>query len=213
MPRSPSSAPSVVGNLKNTTLLEQRRQELVRCATEVFVERRFDKASVNEIAERCGWAIGSLYRYVSSKEDILVLVCDEIFRNLSIDELRSASGDDPVAGLRTVLGGYCDNVDKNRAQVLLMYREYTQLPPEAQEHFKRRESEIYEALAAIVTEGVERGIFTCEDPHLFAVDCVMRVHALALKRWALRRTSYKKTKELLLQWSLRSLGVHDAAPR
>lgn len=197
----------MAGNLKDTVLLEQRREELVRTATAVFVERRFDQASVNEIAERCGWSIGSLYRYVSSKEDILVLVCDEIFRNLSIDELRDASRDDPVAGFETAFGRYSDNVHKNRRQVLLMYREYTQLPADAQEHFKRREAEIYNVLAGIISDGVARGVFTCEDPHLFAIDCVMRVHAFALKEWALGRRSYRRTKQHHLDWSLRALNA------
>jgi AcrR family transcriptional regulator len=207
MPRRPRAAPSVVGNLKDAALLERRREELVRCATAVFVERRFDKASVNDIAERCGWSIGSLYRYVSSKEDILVLVCEEIFRTISIDELRSASLEDPLEGFRTALGRYCDNVHRNRAQVLLMYREYTQLTPEAQQHFKRRESEIYDVLASAIALGVDRGIFVCDDPRLFAIDCVMRVHTLALKDWALGRRSYKHTRQRLLEWSERALGV------
>src|SRR4051812_25237335 len=150
MPKGPTTAPSGAGTLKNSALLEQRREELVRCATEVFVERRFDKASVNEIAERCGWSIGSLYRYVASKEDILVLVCDEIFRSLQIDELRAASHSDPVAAFEAAFGGYCDAVHKNHSQVLLMYREYTQLPPDAQAHFRRREAEVYDLLSGIV---------------------------------------------------------------
>jgi len=205
MPRTARSAPSVAGTLKNAELLEQRREELVRCATAVFVERRFDKSSVNEIAERCGWSIGSLYRYVASKEDILVLVCDEIFRSLAIEQLRDAAGGDPVAAFEAAFGGYCDSVHKNRRQVLLMYREYTQLPPAAQEHFRERESEVYELLAGIVRQGVASGAFACEDPHLFAVDCVMRAHALALKEWALGRASYKRVRRLLLAWALRAL--------
>lgn len=197
--------PPVAGTLKNVELLEQRREELVRCATTVFVERRFDKASVNEIAERCGWSIGSLYRYVASKEDILVLVCEEIFRSLEIEQLRDAASDDPVAAFEAAFGGYCDSVHKNRRQILLMYREYTQLPPAAQEHFREREQEVYDLLAVIVRRGVAAGAFTCEDPHLFAIDCVMRVHALALKEWALGRTSYKRLRALLLSWALRAL--------
>lgn len=207
MARARHSVPAVAGTLKNAELLELRREELVRCATNVFVERRFDKASVNEIAERCGWSIGSLYRYVSSKEDILVLVCDEIFRSLSIDELRDAADEDPVAAFEAAFGGYCDSVHKNRRQVLLMYREYTQLPPQAQKHFRQRESDVYELLAGIVRRGVATGAFACEEPHVFAVDCVMRAHTLALKEWALGRTSYKRMRRLLVSWSLRALAA------
>jgi AcrR family transcriptional regulator len=207
MPRGTTVVPPIVGNLKNAALLEQRRQELVRNAAAVFVEQRFDKTSVGDIAERCGWSIGSLYRYVSSKEDILVLVCDEIFRNLSIETLGEGAEDDPAARFASAFGGYLDNVYRNRREVLLMYREYTQLPREAQDYFRALESQLYDRLARIVSDGVKAGAFTCDAPRLFAIDCVMRAHTLALKEWALGRTSYKQLRKHLLAWSLGALSA------
>jgi AcrR family transcriptional regulator len=204
-----SSVPEVAGNVKNKALLEQRRKELVECATAVFIERRFDKASVNDIAERCGWSIGSLYRYVSSKEDILVLVCDEIFRNLSLQNVGQAADGDPVTAFSTAFGAYCDNVRRNRKQVLLMYREYTQLSAEAQQHFRKLESAIYDSFASIVEDGVAQGVFACPDTRLFAVDCVMRAHLLALKTWAIKRTSYRRARAYLIEWALKALQCPD----
>jgi TetR/AcrR family transcriptional regulator, cholesterol catabolism regulator len=194
--------PAVGSNLKDPALLEKRREELVRAATEVFVERRFDKASVNEIAERCGWSIGSLYRYVSSKEDILVLVCEEIFRRLGIEDVE---GETPRERFEAAYRAYCDTVHQSRRQVLLMYREYTQLPDEAQRYFRGREREVYDVLAAIVAEGVRDGSMTCEAPDLFAVDCVMRAHAIALKEWAIPRRRWAQTRDLLVEWAVRAL--------
>jgi TetR/AcrR family transcriptional regulator, cholesterol catabolism regulator len=194
---------AVGSNLKDAALLERRREVLVRAATEVFSERRFDKASVNEIAERCGWSVGSLYRYVSSKEDILVLVCEEIFRRLGIEE---PAGADPRERFETAYTTYLDRIHRSRRQVLLMYREYTQLPHEAQRHFRRREREIYAVLAGIVREGVRDGSMRCEDPDLFAVDCVMRAHAIALKEWAMPRRRWPETRDLMVGWAARTLA-------
>jgi AcrR family transcriptional regulator len=194
--------PAVGSNLKDPALLEKRREELARAATEVFVERRFDKASVNEIAERCGWSIGSLYRYVSSKEDILVLVCEDIFRRLGVEVVE---GDTPRERFEAAYGAYCDAVHHSRRQVLLMYREYTQLPEEAQRYFRGREREVYDVLAGIVADGVRDGSMTCEDPDLFAVDCVMRAHAVALKEWAIPRRRWPQTRDLLVAWAVRAL--------
>jgi TetR/AcrR family transcriptional regulator, cholesterol catabolism regulator len=194
---------AVGSNLKDAALLERRREVLVRAATEVFTERRFDKASVNEIAERCGWSVGSLYRYVSSKEDILVLVCEDIFRRLGIEE---PAGADPRERFETAYTTYLDRIHRSRLQVLLMYREYTQLPHEAQRHFRRREREIYAVLAGIVREGVRDGSMRCEDPDLFAVDCVMRAHAIALKEWAMPRRRWPETRDLMVGWAARTLA-------
>ncbi len=200
-----AGVPEVGGNVKNKALLEERRAQLVECATAVFIERRFDQASVNDIAQRCGWSVGSLYRYVESKEDILYLVCDAIFRNLSVAELGQVGNRDPVTAFSEAFGVYCDNVHRNRKQVLLMYREYTQLSPEGQRHFRRLESQVYDAFAAIVQDGVSKGVFVCPEPRLFAVDCVMRAHLLGLKTWAIKRTSYRKARGYLVDWALAAI--------
>jgi AcrR family transcriptional regulator len=194
---------AVGSNLKDAALLERRREVLVRAATEVFTERRFDKASVNEIAERCGWSVGSLYRYVSSKEDILVLVCEDIFQRLGAEDPAGAT---PAERFETAYAAYCDRIHRSRRQVLLMYREYTQLPEDAQSHFRRREREVYVVLAGIVREGVQDGTMRCEDPDLFAVDCVMRAHAIALKEWAMPRRRWSDTRALIVGWAARALA-------
>jgi AcrR family transcriptional regulator len=193
----------VGSSLKDTALLERRREVLVRAATEVFAEQRFDKSSVNEIAERCGWSVGSLYRYVTSKEDILVLVCEDIFRRLAIED---SAGATPVERFNAAYGAYCDRIHRSREQVLLMYREFTQMPKDAQRYFRRREREVYAVFAGIVRGGVEDGSMRCDDPDLFAVDCVMRAHAIALKRWAMPRRRWPETQALLVGWATRSLA-------
>jgi AcrR family transcriptional regulator len=194
---------AVGSNLKDAALLERRREVLVRAATEVFTERRFDKASVNEIAERCGWSVGSLYRYVSSKEDILVLVCEDIFRRLGVEDPAGAT---PRERFETAYSTYLDRIHRSRRQVLLMYREYTQLPEDAQRHFRRLERDVYAVLAGIVREGVHDGSMRCEDPDLFAVDCVMRAHAIALKEWAMPRRRWTETRSLIVGWATRTLA-------
>src|SRR5262249_27082870 len=133
------------------------------------------------------------------------LVCDEIFRNLIVHGVGEGGETDPPGAFANAFGAYCDNVHRNRKQVLLMYREYTQLPVDAQRHFQKLESEIYDAFASIVDDGVAKGVFVCPDTRLFAVDCVMRAHLLGLKRWAIRRTSYRRTRAYLIEWALQAL--------
>ncbi|MCP4682244.1 MAG: TetR/AcrR family transcriptional regulator, partial [Desulfobacterales bacterium] len=44
----------------------------------LFVENGYHKTTTRQIARATGFSIGSLYEYVSSKEDVLYLVCDAI---------------------------------------------------------------------------------------------------------------------------------------
>jgi AcrR family transcriptional regulator len=210
-PRSPRAAPAatrtltVGGSLKNRELLSERRRELVDAATEVFIERGFDRVSVNDIAERCNWSVGGLYRYIKSKDDILVLVCDEIYGHIGPDLLDGLASEAPPDRLREALTTYWDSIAANRRQVLLMYREYQRLGKEAQRYFQDQERAVATVFRAIIEDGVKRGDFFCEDPEIFAVECVLLGHTSALKHWALGARSLSQVRDSIIEWTLRSL--------
>lgn len=197
--------PEVLSRLKDSSLLDERRQQLVAAATEVFFERGYDRASVNEIAERCGWSVGGLYRYVRKKEDILVLVCTEIFRRIGPASLTAPDSLCPRERLRDALTAYCENIQQHARQVLLLYREYGRLSPDTRRYFMQLETRVRTVFQRLVEDGIADGAFTCEDPELFAVDCIGRTHTLALKGWALGNRSPEQTIDALVSWTLRSL--------
>ncbi|PZP40094.1 MAG: TetR/AcrR family transcriptional regulator [Pseudomonas fluorescens] len=51
---------------------EQKRQEILQIAKEVFEEQGFDSASMAQISTRLGGSKGTLYNYFSSKEELFV---------------------------------------------------------------------------------------------------------------------------------------------
>lgn len=55
-----------------------RQQELINAAAVVFSERGYAGSSIQEIADRLDILKGSIYHYVSSKEDLLYAVISEI---------------------------------------------------------------------------------------------------------------------------------------
>src|SRR6187402_2375561 len=52
------------------------RAELLATATEVFAERGYDGASVEEIAERAGYSHGAVYSNFAGKADLFLAVFD-----------------------------------------------------------------------------------------------------------------------------------------
>jgi AcrR family transcriptional regulator len=201
----PAAAPFVGNSLKNRELLEERRRQLVEAATKVFAERGFGGASVNEIADLCNWSVGALYRYINSKEDILFLVSEEIFRQIGPAALDVPSAGSPSERLRHALSTFCDNIAAHRRQVLLMYREYGNLSPAARAYFQDQEAAVVRVFRHIVEDGVASGEFVCEDPELFGMQCVITAHMLALKGWALHSRSDAEIRDHLVAWALRSL--------
>jgi len=53
------------------------RQELLSAAADVFAERGFHDASIDEIAERAGYSKGAVYWHFASKDDLFLALVEE----------------------------------------------------------------------------------------------------------------------------------------
>jgi AcrR family transcriptional regulator len=62
---------------------QDRRQQILLGAAQLFVEHGYGGTSVRDIAERVGLMPGSLHHYFPSKEDLFVAVHQEGFRQLT----------------------------------------------------------------------------------------------------------------------------------
>ena len=50
---------------------EERKQQILEAASEVFSQKGFDNARMEDIAEQTGLSKGSLYLYFKSKDDLI----------------------------------------------------------------------------------------------------------------------------------------------
>src|SRR5262245_64613578 len=106
-----------------------RRTELIEVATRLFLERGFHNTSIRDIVRACTFNIASLYMYVSSKEDILYLVAQDLMNTIA-RELNATvlDPDSPECSLEIGFASYCQIVYKYRRQIRLLYREVGFLP-------------------------------------------------------------------------------------
>ena len=64
--------------IKDLDLIERRRKEIVNAAVPLFIGKGFHKTTTRQISKAAKFSIGALYEYVTSKEDVLYLVCQAI---------------------------------------------------------------------------------------------------------------------------------------
>jgi len=86
---------------------EQRRAELAMCAAEVFSKHGFQETSMLDVAEAAGVAKGSLYRYFTSKDELLSYITRDFVEafDRSIRETISTT-DDPEQRLTLFIGEF-----------------------------------------------------------------------------------------------------------
>lgn len=91
---------------------KERREQLLDVGREVFAERGFDAASIEEIASRAGVSKPVVYEHFGGKEGLYAVVVDREVRRL-LDAITSAlSGEHPrdlLESAALALLGYIDN--------------------------------------------------------------------------------------------------------
>jgi AcrR family transcriptional regulator len=124
----------VVTHIKNQELVKERRRQIVDAAVKLFIEHGYHKTTTRALAKATGLSIGSLYEYVSTKDDVLYLVCIAIHTEVE-HGVKEALARPTVgkAALAEVIREYFLVCDRMSDHVLLMYQVTHFLPLKWQE--------------------------------------------------------------------------------
>ena len=111
-----------------------KRDAILRAATEVFAARGFFNAQVADVARAAGIAAGTVYLYFKSKDDLLVSIFEQTVRD-AIDQGRAtvAPLKDPVEQLRAIARVHLERMGRDavlvgaRERLTMLERQVTQL--------------------------------------------------------------------------------------
>ena len=113
----------IVTHIKNKDLVRKRRRQIVDAAVKLFIKHGYHKTTTRELAKETGLSIGSLYEYISTKDDILYLVAiaihAEVEQGVKDALARPAYSKDALA---EVIREYFLVCDRMSDHVLLMYQ-------------------------------------------------------------------------------------------
>jgi AcrR family transcriptional regulator len=167
--------------------VEWRLEQILGAATRLMATTTFDRMLVSDIAREAEVSVGTIYQYVSAKEDILLLIVSQIIEAYR-GEVPAAMEkvEDPVERLAAGFRAYCHVVDNHRAAALLAYQESKSLTREGRERLMSLELETNSYFSDCIEEGMELGKFVRVDPGLVASDLSLLAHMWALKHWHLK---------------------------
>jgi len=143
------------------------REDILEAAAQVFRQKGFHGASMNDIAEAVSLQKASLYHHVSSKQEILLEILDRALQ-LLLERISSITNQNIPADkklhlmIREYLQILVENIDL--ATVLLFEHRALERRQHSR-HIPNRDK--FESLwKDVITEGVNKKLFDCDDPAL-----------------------------------------------
>ena len=188
---TPITDSDVPTQIKNQDLVRERRRHIVDSTVTLFIEHGYHKTTTRMIAKAAGFSIGSLYEYVSSKEDLLYLVCqaiheevrDAVEKALSANVLKKEQ-------LAEVIRQYFIICDKKADHYLLVYQVTQFLPDKWKERVLVNELDITEIFIQTLAGMSGKNNF----PELDEKSINLVGHNISVlgQMWAFRRWHMKK---------------------
>lgn len=185
---------------KDTELVAERRNHIVKIAAELIVKRGYNNISTRELATALGMSTGGLYHYIGSKSDILYLIINFTaeLTGQTLDRLTDEfKGAAPADRLKEAIKVYFETVDYYRDFHNFVNHIMLSLPLRDRRIVYQAESRIIEFFEDIMNCGMEKGDFRDADARIMAHNIVATANAWANRGWYLKKyyTLDKYTQE------------------
>lgn len=144
---------------------EERRNEILDAADELFGQKGFDGTSTNDILEKVGIARGTLYHHFKSKEDIMDALIDRYSDGL-LDGAQVIAADKTIPVVERIIRVVMAmNLSGGSSKEIM---EHIHKPQNALMHQKIQKviiNGLPPILTAIIREGIEQGMFSTPFPY------------------------------------------------
>ncbi|MGC6583747.1 TetR/AcrR family transcriptional regulator [Paenibacillus sp. Dod16] len=144
---------------------EERRNEILDAADELFAQKGFDGTSTNDILGKVGIARGTLYHHFKSKEDIMDALIDRYSDGL-LDAAQVIAADKTIPVVERVIRVVMAlNLSGGSSKEIM---EHIHKPQNALMHQKIHKviiNGVPPILTGIIREGIEQGMFSTPFPY------------------------------------------------
>jgi AcrR family transcriptional regulator len=141
--------------------LEHTRSLLLDAAEEVFAEKGFTTATLDDISRAAGYTKGAIYKHFATKEDLFLAVSDRYWRRYfdNFAEVMSTAGQIGARELDEIAERWRQLSRDRGAEHAALGHEFTLYllrNPDARERVAAKRSEVVAALEKFIVEGIDR---------------------------------------------------------
>src|SRR5699024_9780580 len=203
-------ADTIISSVKDSTLVEKRRNQIVKASIKLFKSKGFAKTTTREIAKESGFSIGTLYEYVRTKEDVLLLVFESINRNVyarlqQVTDVEEHS----IKNLIMIIDAYYRLFDQLQEEALILYQELKSLPQAEREAVIEKELEMVDLVKDAIMKSAPAQIDEA-DAALLANNIFVQAHMWSFRRWTLQKQfTLEEYINKQIDFALRILNVEQ----
>lgn len=156
MPRRESGAARALAE----TEPESRKQAILFAAAEIFHRKGFHATSIQDIAEEVGMLKGSLYYYISSKDDLLFQIINDVHLDAFGYVTDIFEGTGPAAErLREFVRRHVAYCASHQTWMGVYLHEYKALPDDMRQKVTDMRDRYEHQVGDIVEQGKREGVF------------------------------------------------------
>jgi TetR/AcrR family fatty acid metabolism transcriptional regulator len=142
------------------TSASDKRDAILRAATEVFARRGFFQAQVADVARVAGVAAGTVYLYFRSKDDLLVSIFERTMKEAIVEGRAAISGvTDPRVKLERVARLHLDRLGRDRDLAVVFQVELRQSTKFMERFSSSYLRDYIGVIRETIAEGQKAGLF------------------------------------------------------
>ena len=200
---------------RDAPLVRERRDKLIKAAIEVVKEKGFHAATMRDIGRVAGMTQGTIYNYVTSKDDVLFLVCDRLVSEYQ-EETRKAleTIPDPIQRVRAGARAVAAVIYEHQDEILLIFQNSHLLDKRSLRVILARVDGFARLFEKFITDAAREAGIAIETPYLMANIFTYLPTIVALRRWSLgRELGQDVILSGLTEFLVRGLGFPAALPK
>lgn len=139
--------------------------ELLDTATSLFAEQGYESTTLLDIAKALGISRPALYNYVSSKEELLTMLVQQVSHDMAevLEQLTARADLSPTEKLRDVVGLLVHQRTKHPDQFRILDRSENALPEPIGAEHREAKRKILREVMVVIEDGVEKEEFRAVD--------------------------------------------------
>ena len=201
----------IKAQIANKEILQKRHEQIVDAAGPLFSKKGYQSTSVRDIASALNMNIASLYKYVSTKDDILFLFYKRIHQHWKevLKSTTEAEEKDPVEQLKSLIQTGLEQCLRLNDEILAIFSESRHLERDSLHIVLSTETEFVESIEKLIIRGLESGQFKTNDTFLTANIIQYLLMIYPLRGWSFKdRYTFEQIVKIVTDFVFNALGIN-----